>query len=153
MAASRKPSPTKPEDAPQQPPTLETLKLLETDLYELVQKKIDLEKSLSQIEANIYAVEGAYLEDSLYGNIVRGYEGYANTRVARKGRPKDSDRIFSQSSVAYLKVTLVSCRSTKTTTEAFSTITTARRRTSTNHQSKEEGSTSSSLPACSSVSI
>ncbi|KAL2919488.1 Chromatin modification-related protein meaf6 [Polyrhizophydium stewartii] len=76
----------------------------ERELADLIAKKRQLDKSLASIEASIYALEGSYLEETQYGNIVRGFEGYLSSRAdRRKSRPTDSDRLFSQSSVTYLK--------------------------------------------------
>ncbi|KAI9209719.1 histone acetyltransferase subunit NuA4-domain-containing protein [Polychytrium aggregatum] len=85
--------------------TRETLEEAERDLAELIARKRGVDKSLASIEANIYALEGAYLEDThLHGNIIRGFDGYLNTRVDRKKqRFTEQDRLFSQSSVTYLK--------------------------------------------------
>jgi chromatin modification-related protein EAF6 len=62
--------------------------------------------SKAAIEASIYALEGAYLEDTQqYGNIIRGFDGYIASRTERKRyRFTDADRLFSTSSVTYLKV-------------------------------------------------
>eukprot|EP00842_Homolaphlyctis_polyrhiza_P001756 jgi/Hompol1/2581/HPOL_001425-RA len=76
----------------------------ERELSELLTRKRQLDKNLAGIEASIYALEGSYLEESQYGNIVRGFDGYLASRAdRRRNRSIEQDRLFSQSSVTYLK--------------------------------------------------
>lgn len=78
------------------------------------------------IEASIYAFEGSYLSDALlppnssssaqFGNIIKGYDAYLKAPTAgsagamerKRGRPgeevRDSDRMFSRSSLTYPRV-------------------------------------------------
>eukprot|EP00035_Acanthoeca_spectabilis_P022759 m.445609 g.445609 ORF g.445609 m.445609 type:complete len:182 (+) comp19255_c0_seq1:228-773(+) len=72
-----------------------------TQLKELLQQRLKEKESLQVLEAQIYAMEGSYLEDTQsWGNIFRGWEGYTSTKS--QGRPrryKESDRLFSSSSL------------------------------------------------------
>ena len=86
--------------------TSAALAAAERELTSLIAKKRVLDKTLANIEANIYALEGAYLEETaVHGNIIKGFEGYLAARPDRKrNRITDADRIFSQSSVTFVKV-------------------------------------------------
>merc|ERR1711907_552219 len=68
-------------------------------------KKRDLEKRLLEMETKIYHMETSYFEGTHHGNLVRGWDGYLSRSggIQKKGRVKDSDRIFTLSSVGALE--------------------------------------------------
>jgi len=74
---------------------------------QLLERKEMLERSLANLEQQIYALETSYLEDtSVRGNIVRGWSGYLARRGAaaqKKGRYSDKHRIFTLSSMTAVK--------------------------------------------------
>ncbi|KAJ3252552.1 hypothetical protein HK103_001404 [Boothiomyces macroporosus] len=85
--------------------SMDDLTQAEKELTEMLQKKKQLFKNLDSIEQSLYNLETSYIEDSTYGNIIRGYEGFLNSRTPnRRARTIDQDRIFSQSSVSFSKI-------------------------------------------------
>ena len=77
-------------------------------LEEAIKKKREIERNLMDIEKQIFNFEGSYLEDTaIYGNVVKGWERYLTLKTATAAdlsklrKFKDSDRLFSHSSVTY----------------------------------------------------
>jgi Histone acetyltransferase subunit NuA4 len=90
---------------PQNLYSLEDLAKVEEELQQLLQQKQALNKNLQNIENSLYNLETSYIEDSTYGNIIKGYDAFLNARTLqnRRQRPTEQERIFSRSSVNYTR--------------------------------------------------
>src|SRR5687767_10055897 len=81
-----------------------------SELNRLLEKKKSTEEKLAHLERQIYALEGSYLtETRTLGNILVGWDSYLSARSGALKRPqkhKESDRLFSLSSVTSIKVSM-----------------------------------------------
>lgn len=77
---------------------------VKADLRNLLSKKRNVDKSLNTLEEQLYKMEGAYLEDTPNGNVVKGFDNYnKGTQPKKRTGLSEQDRVFSLSSAVFLK--------------------------------------------------
>ncbi|KAL6715867.1 chromatin modification-related protein eaf6 [Lecanora helva] len=90
---------------------------LKRDLRDTLQKKKLLDKNLELLEQQIFRFEASYLEETGAGNIIKGFDNYikgsstvgtttstgGGTSTRRKGQIMDADRVFSRSSISFMR--------------------------------------------------
>ncbi|KAH9841436.1 NuA4-domain-containing protein [Rhodofomes roseus] len=78
------------------------------ELLQALSKRRNVDRSLAQLEVQIYNLEASYLTDTAAhsgGNIIHGFEGYLKnpTGGRKKYEIHDGDRMFSTSSTTFKK--------------------------------------------------
>lgn len=79
---------------------------LKDDLVKDILKKQELEKKLQELEDSIYEKENDYFNESVYGNIIKGFENFSKASGSthkKRLQYTDDDHIFSMSSTNYIK--------------------------------------------------
>jgi len=106
------------------------------ELKRLMEKKGTVEQKLLGLEKQIYALEGSYLQDTKnIGNILSGWDSYLGARGTTIKKPlkfKESDRLFSLSSVSSLK------HSTENGTSLYSRNSTTPNKSESETESRDE---------------
>jgi hypothetical protein len=77
------------------------LEVLESNLNSLLTLKKNVDRKLLSIESHLFTLEIAYLNETNYGNLVKGFDGYISRQERKRGRITEADRIFSNSSVGF----------------------------------------------------
>ncbi|ETV68198.1 hypothetical protein H257_15778 [Aphanomyces astaci] len=102
---STSPSVPTPPPAPAKSPVVQTTGTTIDGMKALQEAQRKLEESLAKVEGQIRENEANYLDDTAHGNIIRGWDGYADLRgkkdaLLKKVRPyADNEKLFSTSSV------------------------------------------------------
>ena len=88
-------------------PSIEQYTALKDQLTQQILKKQELDSKLSKLEDSIYEKENEYFNESVYGNIVKGFQNFTKTNTGGLNKRRitytDDDHIFSLSSVNYIK--------------------------------------------------
>ncbi|CAG7970184.1 unnamed protein product [Penicillium olsonii] len=99
---------------------------LRRELRDTLQKKRLMDKSMAQLEDQIFRFEQSYLEETTAGNIIKGFDNYIKGSSSgsslgasglgigggvagsrRKAAVTESDRVFSRSSASFMMVCVV----------------------------------------------
>jgi chromatin modification-related protein EAF6 len=80
----------------------------ESNLNSLTTAKKNIERKLLSIESHLFSLEIAYLNETTFGNLVKGFDGYISRHERKRGRINEGDRIFSSSSVGFKPILKVS---------------------------------------------
>ena len=87
--------------------TLKNTGKISDEMEELINRKIQLEQDLANLERQIYNLETSYLENSSpMGNLVQGWNETPSRSTANSQRKQvmDEDRLFSLSSATSVNV-------------------------------------------------
>ncbi|CAF1247751.1 unnamed protein product [Rotaria magnacalcarata] len=103
--ATTSPAPASPTTNKEKPPINHVFRDTRSELAQLLKKKEEIEKSLSDIEEQIYAFETSYLKQTQdTGNCIRGWSSCLtsgngnNNSNDKSAKFRESDRLFSYSS-------------------------------------------------------